>query len=93
MSSADLPSIPGWTGNFAKYLNDSAMSFQANSISMTPSSRRSMKTVPPGLIPSLSRISFGITIWPFGPTLPVIEVPNGDHVMPATSWLYSTQAV
>lgn len=61
MSSDVLPSISGSTGNFAKYLNDSAMSFQANSISITPSSRMSMKTVPPAFSPSRSLNSLGMT--------------------------------
>lgn len=43
-----------------------------------------MKTVPPGLMPSLSRNSFGMTICPLGPTFPVTDVPNGDQIMPVS---------
>lgn len=60
------------------------MSFQANPTSMTPSSRWPMKTVAPGLMPSLSRNAFGMTTWPLGPTLPLTDVPNGESI-PSTS--------
>jgi hypothetical protein len=44
-----------------------------------------MNTVAPGFMPTLSLKALGMTICPFNPTLPVAEVPNGDHVMLCTS--------
>ena len=85
MSSELLPSIPGLTGYLEKRSNASEIELQPSSISMTPSSRWSMKTVAPGFMPSLSRNAFGMTTWPLGPTFQLTEAPNGDRSIPCTS--------
>ena len=87
MSIDVRPSSPSRTGKRAKYAGASMTSFQPNSSVIVPSGAWSRNTVAPGSSPTRSRIAFGMTIWPLGPTLADPEM-SPDAISPAADDWY-----